>query len=64
MVATRLGYYEIYMWAEVLDADAFEAFAEKGIFDPEGNGQEALRQHLSKGGSDEAMTLYKRFRVC
>lgn len=54
------GYYS-YMWAEVLDADAFEAFAEKGIFD-QATAKSFRDNILSKGGSDEAMTLYKRFR--
>ncbi|MBN1895756.1 M3 family metallopeptidase [bacterium] len=54
------GYYS-YIWAEVLDADAFEAFREKGLFDPETAG--AFRKHiLSAGGSEDAMTLYRRFR--
>lgn len=55
------GYYA-YSWAEVLDADAFEAFKETGnIFNPEKAG--AFREYiLSKGGSDDAMKLYKQFR--
>jgi len=55
------GYYS-YIWAEVLDADAFQAFKEKGnIFDPET--AKAFREKLlSKGGSDDAMTLYRNFR--
>ncbi len=54
------GYYS-YKWAEVLDADAFEFFKEKGIF----NRQiaDAFRENiLSKGGSEPPMDLYKRFR--
>ncbi len=54
------GYYS-YKWAEVLDADAFEYFLEKGIF----NAEVALKfkEHiLSKGGSEHPMELYKRFR--
>ncbi|MDQ3292624.1 MAG: M3 family metallopeptidase, partial [Bacteroidota bacterium] len=54
------GYYS-YKWAEVLDADAFEFFQEKGVF----NKQTAtlFKQHiLSAGGSEPPMTLYKRFR--
>ncbi|MCJ7563044.1 MAG: M3 family metallopeptidase, partial [Candidatus Aminicenantes bacterium] len=50
-----------YIWSEVLDADAFEAFKETSLFDP----QTALsfRQNiLAKGDTDEAMALYKRFR--
>ena len=54
------GYYS-YIWAEVLDADAFEAFKENGLFDKET--ASALRAHiLSKGGSEDPMVLYKRFR--
>jgi peptidyl-dipeptidase Dcp len=54
------GYYS-YIWAEVLDADAFEAFEEKGIFD-----QELARSYrenlLERGGSEPPMALYLRFR--
>ncbi len=54
------GYYS-YKWAEVLDADAFSLFKERGIFNTEV--AEAFRQHiLSKGGTEHPMTLYKRFR--
>jgi len=54
------GYYS-YKWAEVLDADAFEYFKEKGIFSREV--ANAFREHvLSKGGSEPPMELYKRFR--
>ncbi|MCK9280522.1 MAG: M3 family metallopeptidase [Melioribacteraceae bacterium] len=55
------GYYS-YLWAEVLDADAFEAFKESGnLFNPVI--AKSFRENvLSKGGSDEAMTLYKNFR--
>jgi len=54
------GYYS-YIWAEVLDADAFEVFKEKGLFDSETAA--AFRKHiLSAGGTDEPMALYKRFR--
>lgn len=54
------GYYS-YKWAEVLDADAFSLFKERGIFDRETASN--FRQHiLSKGGSEHPMTLYKRFR--
>lgn len=54
------GYYS-YKWAEVLDADAFELFKEKGIFnkDVAGRFKEFI---LSKGGSQHPMTLYKKFR--
>lgn len=54
------GYYS-YLWSEVLDADAFEAFVEKGVFDRT-TGQAFRDNVLSKGGSDDPMTLYKRFR--
>ena len=55
------GYYS-YKWAEVLDADAYQAFKETGdIFNPEVAG--AFRNHvLSQGGSDKAMNLYLKFR--
>ncbi|MBD3648342.1 MAG: M3 family metallopeptidase [Pseudomonadales bacterium] len=54
------GYY-VYIWAEVLDADGFEAFREKGIFDEET--ARAFRRHvLERGGTEDPMTLYKRFR--
>ena len=54
------GYYS-YKWAEVLDADAFEFFKEKGIFDPEV--AKSFRQNvLSRGGTEHPMELYKRFR--
>jgi len=54
------GYYS-YKWAEVLDADAFEAFKEQGIFNPE-TGKAFAEHILSKGGTEHPMTLYKRFR--
>lgn len=55
------GYYS-YMWSEVMDADAFEAFEEAGsAFDP--GMAAALYEHiLSKGGSVEADELYRAFR--
>ncbi len=54
------GYYS-YKWAEVLDADAFSLFKEKGIFNPET--ATSFRENiLSKGGTEHPMTLYKRFR--
>lgn len=54
------GYYS-YKWAEVLDADAFELFLEKGIFDQET--ATAFHDHvLSRGGTEHPMELYKRFR--
>lgn len=54
------GYYS-YKWAEVLDADAFSLFKEKGIFNDKV--AESFRNNvLSKGGTEDPMTLYKRFR--
>jgi peptidyl-dipeptidase Dcp len=54
------GYYS-YIWAAVLDADAFEAFKENGLFDRKT--ASAFREHvLSRGGSEDQMLLYKRFR--
>ena len=54
------GYYS-YAWAEVLDADAFEAFKENGIFDKAT--ADAFRENiLSKGGTDDPMKMYIRFR--
>lgn len=54
------GYYS-YLWAEVLDKDAFELFKQKGIFDSE-TAMSFRRNVLEKGGSDEPMTLYRNFR--
>jgi Zn-dependent oligopeptidase len=54
------GYYS-YKWAEVLDADAFAYFQEKGIFDKE-TATKFKDNVLSKGGTELPMTLYKRFR--
>ncbi|MBR5103138.1 MAG: M3 family metallopeptidase [Bacteroidales bacterium] len=54
------GYYS-YLWAEVLDKDAFELFMEKGIFDPE-TATSYRKNILEMGGSDEPMDLYRRFR--
>ena len=54
------GYYS-YLWAEVLDKDAFELFTQKGILDSE-TAMSFRRNILEKGGSDEPMTLYRRFR--
>ena len=54
------GYYG-YQWAEVLDADAFEAFKENGIFDQ--TTALAFRTNiLEKGGTDDPMKLYEQFR--
>ncbi len=54
------GYYS-YKWAEVLDADAFAYFKEQGIFNKEVATK--FKEHvLSKGGTENPMVLYKRFR--
>jgi peptidyl-dipeptidase Dcp len=54
------GYYS-YKWAEVLDADAFEYFLEEGIFN-ETVATKFKENILSKGGTEDPMELYKRFR--
>ncbi|WP_374506903.1 M3 family metallopeptidase [Flavobacterium sp.] len=54
------GYYS-YKWAEVLDADAFAYFQEKGIFNKE-VATKFKENILSKGGTEHPMILYKRFR--
>ena len=54
------GYYS-YKWAEVLDADAFDYFKEKGIFNTE-VATKFKDNVLSKGGTEAPMILYKRFR--
>ena len=54
------GYYS-YLWAEVLDKDAFELFMQNGIFDSE-TAMSFRRNVLEMGGSEEPMTLYRRFR--
>ncbi len=54
------GYYS-YLWAEVLDKDAFELFLQKGIFDKE-TATSFRKNVLEMGGSDEPMDLYRRFR--
>lgn len=54
------GYYS-YMWAEVLDADAFQAFKENGIFDRE-TGNAYRKNILAAGGTEDPMVLYRRFR--
>ncbi len=54
------GYYS-YKWAEVLEADAFSLFKEKGIFNREVS--DSFRKNvLSKGGTEHPMKLYERFR--
>ena len=54
------GYYS-YLWAEVLDKDAFELFKQKGIYDKE-TAMSFRKNILEKGGSEEPMVLYRRFR--
>ena len=54
------GYYS-YLWAEVLDKDAFELFRQKGVLDKE-TAMSFRHNILEKGGSEEPMTLYKQFR--
>lgn len=54
------GYYT-YLWAEVLDADGFELFKEKGIFDP-ATAKSFKENVLEKGGSVDPMELYVNFR--
>ena len=54
------GYYS-YLWAEVLDKDAFELFKQKGFLDSE-TAMSFRRNVLEKGGSEEPMTLYRAFR--
>ncbi|MFN7331369.1 MAG: M3 family metallopeptidase, partial [Flavobacterium sp.] len=54
------GYYS-YKWAEVLDADAFAYFQEKGIFNKE-VGTRFKETVLSQGGTELPMELYKKFR--
>ena len=54
------GYYS-YLWANVLDNDAFEAFKEHGIFDK--NTADLFRHNvLEKGDSEDPMVLYRNFR--
>ncbi len=54
------GYYS-YKWAEVLDADAFELFKEKGLFNAEV--AKSFRENiLSQGGTEHPLELYKKFR--
>lgn len=54
------GYYS-YKWAEVLDADAFSVFQEKGVFD-KATALSFKENILSRGGTEHPMTLYKKFR--
>jgi len=54
------GYYS-YIWAGVLDKDAYEAFKEKGIFN-RATAKLFRKNILEKLGTEDTMTLYKRFR--
>lgn len=54
------GYYS-YIWAEVLDADAYELFKQNGIFD-KATAESFRKNILEKGGTEDPMVLYKRFR--
>ncbi len=56
----ELGYYS-YIWAEVLDADAFAAFKETSLFDSE-TAAKFRKNILERGGTDDPMKLYKMFR--
>ncbi len=54
------GYYS-YIWSEVLDSDAFQAFKEKGLFD-QATATAFRKKILERGGSADAMEMYKSFR--
>lgn len=54
------GYYS-YKWAEVLDADTFEFFEQKGLYDSE-TAQKYKSEILAKGGSEDPSVLYRNFR--
>jgi peptidyl-dipeptidase Dcp len=54
------GYYS-YIWAAVLDSDAFQAFKETSLFDP-ATARSFRTNILERGGSEDPMVLYKRFR--
>ena len=54
------GYYS-YVWAEVLDSDAFEAFKEAGLFD-RATAESFRRNVLERGNTEDPMALYRRFR--
>lgn len=54
------GYYS-YKWSELLDADAFSVFKKNGIFDKK-TADSFRKNILERGGTENAMTLYKRFR--
>lgn len=54
------GYYS-YIWSAVLDADAFEVFKQKGLFDPQ-SAQSFRKNVLERGGTEDPMKLYRAFR--
>ena len=54
------GYYS-YLWAEVLDVDAWEKFETDGVFNPE-TALAFRKTFLERGGSEEPMTLFRQFR--
>ncbi len=54
------GYYS-YIWSGVLDADAFEVFKQKGLFDPK-SAQSFRENILERGGTEDPMALYRKFR--
>ena len=54
------GYYS-YLWAEVLSADAYSRFSEQGVFDPTA-GREFLGFILERGGADDLLAAFRRFR--
>ena len=54
------GYYS-YIWSEVLDSDAFQAFKSKGLFDP-ATATAFRKKILERGGTADAMEMYRDFR--
>lgn len=54
------GYYS-YLWAAVLDTDAFESFSEKGLFD-KATAESYRKNILEKGGSEDLMEMYKKYK--
>jgi peptidyl-dipeptidase Dcp len=55
------GYYS-YIWAEVLDADAFQAFKETGNIFDKATAARFRKDILEKGGSEDAMSMFINFR--